>query len=486
MAWSDSHNTPCSKIEVQWDGTNWTDETSRCTRWSINVSLRDSRTGLPMLGAVHPGTATVVMDNSDNRFSPDNASSPIHSDISDGIYRVPIRISADYGTATTRQFTGQIETPSESETPTGREVSFSCVDDSLDMLEYEYTTALYRDKRVDEFMATLLAEAGVTSTSLDKGFASVPYLWMNTDNIAYELSRLAQSELGMVFFAKDGTYTFWRMTAFLENARSTSSQATLTTGTLFRLSDAIAWRDAYTGVRVTMAPLTLGELVDVYVSNEDILIAPGDTVTQDVQYRWPVRSIVTPEAGVDYEALSSGCRDLSGDLVVDVTSYAQRASVSFTNNASLSMYVTGFKLRGKPLLSEASEERQYDTTLSPAKVPGTKVYDLRGNPYLQTRAQMERAGQFLRDRLERPRRLWQWRGVCNPDLCIGDRVTVQDSDMGINADAYVLGIQQEYRSSAVYTMTLELLPVANLFAEPSYFILGTSSYADSGSDPLFY
>ena len=76
-------------------------------------------------------------------------------------------------------------------------------------------------------------------------------------------------------------------------------------------------------------------------------------------------------------------------------------------------------------------------------------------------------------------------GPLCPWLELGDRVTVQSSPQGIDADAWVVGIRGAADRSALLGQ-LTLLPCAGVYPHTDYFILGSSSYADTGSNKVFY
>jgi len=170
--------------------------------------------------------------------------------------------------------------------------------------------------------------------------------------------------------------------------------------------------------------------------------------------------------------------DLSSDVTLDpFTSYAQQADLVFTNvNPYHIAYVLGLIIRGYPLTGEQSQQQ---------RVAGDKVLNVQGNPYLQTVAQRERLTAFLNDRLKTARRLWGYAGPMCPWLELGDRVTVTSSPQGIDADAWVVAIRGAGDQTTL-TMEMILLPCAGVYPHSDYFILGSSDYADSGSDKVFY
>jgi hypothetical protein len=489
-SWAASAQTVSFAVTVDWGrADSWTDETAYVLSVQCETSIYDRMTGLPALGETMPARATIRLKNDTNRFSPDKGTIAA---IADGIYRVPVRVSAGYVDATNgaevlRQFTGEIESAKETETRGQKIVACECVDAGVALLQYKHTSEMYTDQRTDSFIGTLLTAAGITDTALEAGFVELPYAWVDTENLWSEIVKAAAAEGGLVHFAKDGECRFWRLTHFLEAAASTTSQATLDRGNARYLDDTTSWRDSYTGVNVEWIPREVGALSVLYQAHEPIAVRPGETVTHDALYQYPAYSAKTPVANTDYQAVSAGMKDLSADLAVAVTGYAQRATLAFTNNnATHTIYVLNLQVRGKPLEAEEAQSIQRDTTLSPAKVPGVKVYPVSGNNYLQTLGQAHLLAGYLRDRLQYPRRLLQWEGVACPWIEPGDRVRIDNADAGISAQyCYVLNVTQSMSTSG-YQQTLLCLPVENVYAHSDYFRLNVSAWANTGSHKVGY
>jgi len=276
--------TVARKVEVKWDGTNWVDETARCLGLSWDHALYESTNGLPVLGRGVLSTATLTMDNGDNRFSPDAAGSPMHAYISAGIYQMPIRISVGYSADLLRQFTGTIESAPEQESRAAKRVTFQCQGTGLTIAQKRHRSTLYTDQRVDQVIDTLLTAGGIADSALDVSMSQIPYAWLNDESILAEISLLAQSDGAMIHFAVDGQFRFWRMSALLERADSVTPVITLTRGRCYRLQDAISWRDVYDGIVVEIAPRYQGALTTVYQAQEPIVIPPGESVTHNAQY----------------------------------------------------------------------------------------------------------------------------------------------------------------------------------------------------------
>jgi hypothetical protein len=482
------------RVEVQWDGANWTDETSRVQTLAIRHEMLNSALGLPMLGQGLASDASVVLDNRDGRYSATLAGSVAQVNRPDGIYRVPVRISLGYSGEMLRQFTGEIVSAPGGETPGRRTVTLQCQDYSFALQQIKHVTTVSANQRADQFIGTLLDAAdaadalfaAATTRALDKAICAIPYVWSDDENLWEQLGLLAASEAGLIHFSKDAELRFWRQTAFLERADSTTSQVTLARSGAVELANDASWRNAYTKVEVESNPWLRGPITNLYEAEAELIVEPGQTITHWARLRYVAAEIIEPVSGVDYNAVSSGMMDLSGDLTVTLTAYAQQAKIELTNaNASQAVYVLDLVLRGYPLIGEQADKDEYEQTLAPAKVPGEKVYAVSGNHFVQTKAQVALLGSRLRDLLQRPRRLYAWTGAHCPWIELGDRVTLQDSATGVNEAMLVMGLEIGVGLTH-QTMTLTLLPVANLYPHGDYFVWGTSAYADADSDRAYY
>lgn len=492
--WAQINAQPTALVEVQWDGTNWIDETERV--WaieSIRTALYTSG-GLSRLGTAPPGVARLSLKNDDHRFSPDNAGSPIHTYIANGIYRVPIRISIGYvyqGTPERlRQFTGQIDGASERWGSIRKNVRFSAMDTIIVVRQHKHSSALYSGYRADQLIGTYLdvPDDPAVSHSQDYAHSIIPYGGMDKENIWSECQDVAAADGGWVYCKKDGTIVFERMTHWLEGTDHTASQATLDTGAGGNaewLEDSIDWRDVYSDVTVSWTPRQGTTVEVIWESMEPIELRPGETKTIDAKLDYIVSELIAPVKKNDYFAVTAGMREMNDDLSITVTPYLKAADIELTNGHSdQTMFVLELQLRGYPLMGR--ETHEISKTHDAAVLPGKKEFLCPQNFYMQTEIQAERRANYLRDLLQRPRRLLRWRGPGCPWLELGDRVRVTDPGAGIDVYGYVLQIDQSFPAGEQWRMGVAVLPVTNLWAESSYFLLGSSQYKDSGADPLFY
>lgn len=483
--WQAADQHVVSKVELYWgEPTGWVDETARCVGvMVVRHSLLDASLSLPSMSGGLSSTATLSLDNADGRFSPDVSGSMANTYYPQGIYRLPIRISAGLWDSTNgpeclRQFTGYVESAPVSERNGESVVQFTCRDLSLELEQDKRFTTLYTDKRPDEWIQLLVTGHYSGGTELQGGVFTIPYCWLDDDNVWQDLADIASSEAGMVLIDKSGVLCFWRATALLERADSLASVATLSRGRCWTLGSSLTWRNLYGSVRVPYEPREPGQIDVLYAAQDTLEVAPNDELVHVAELRWPTDSIEAPVATVDYHALSGGYRDMRDDLSVSCEWYASKAQVTFTNTSNERMYIMGFQLRGVPLLGEGAQIAEATAESSAPLYDIGKDYLAATNPYRQTEEQAQYVADVLRDRLQYPRTLWRYEGPLCPWLELGDRVTLVNSAHGLNDDMYVMQIDQSV-SHSTQDMTLTLLPADSLYAQSAQFLIGTDSYGGS-------
>jgi hypothetical protein len=217
--------------------TVWTD----VSQWvrSISTSRRFSRD----LQAWDPGTATVVLDNRDARFSPSNTTGPYAVG---GITSIrpwrPIRIRCSWAGTTYPVFAGygiDLQDGWEQPFPGGGDavLTIQCVDEWGSLARVDGTSGgltVGAGETTGQRIHRILNNASHHGTrAIDNGVMTV----MGTDlsqSTVSELQLTADSEGGALYIAGDGTVVFDEIYALIENTRSNTVQATFgdTPGTL--------------------------------------------------------------------------------------------------------------------------------------------------------------------------------------------------------------------------------------------------------------
>lgn len=494
-AWSDATRRIDGKLEVKWDGASWTDESGNLIAASGVQSMIPIWQSFGSGAVQTPWTATFEMHNLDNRYSAYNASGALYSYIQTNKgHGIPIRFSMglwngasfDY----TRVFTGYIDDLMVLSTARDR-ATIKAVDNTHPFLQQKASTTMSQDQRTDQWLSTLATAAGVTSADLDTGLYTIPYCWLDDENIWTEMNKAAHAEGGWVYFDQFGTLTFKNAEAWIVDAAHATSQNTFAVSRFKDLALPFEWKNTYNEVVVVYSPRVAIATDTIYQLPEAFALLPGESRVVTARYTRPALSVNTPVANTDYFIITAAGDDISGSVSVVVSANAQRANITFTNNSTTTVaIVSSFQLTGIPVVGAPVQQEKLQATDAdigdPTGSGPVKTFRLENNEYIQTRVQAAFLAEMLRDRLKVGRQTYMVSGYpADPELIPGFRVTVAETDSGVNNDGFIRSINWRYGGGA-YRATYEIIDASGWFPFSNYFQLGSSLLAISGSDKAYY
>jgi len=458
-AWFGASRILSAKLEVQWDGTNWTDETSR-------LMSANGRAGVPFLWenkarAFTPGQATFTVRSPSDRFSPYNSGSPIYAYIKDnGGYGIPIRFSAAVKDGADvfqweRVFTGFVDNIELTSIKYNR-TRIKAIDGSHPYLQTKKSTATIENYTASEWIAYLAALVGITGASIDAGLTDIPFCWLDNENVINEMQQVAQVDGGVVFFDRDGVLTFRGAESFLERAEYTTSQHTFTVSNMRETKAAWNWENVYNAVIVPYTPRGLGSTgTEIYTLTRPFSINAGASKTIAARHKYPAQSV---DGTISSTILTGAGDDISADVAITVTNYAQFSELLITNNhAYQTANVLKLSISGTPILGRKSEQVESTATSLVIGDPATtkKSFPIASNPYLQTRAQATILADMLIGRLVALRGKYKVDAPALPAIEPLHRVTLVDSGSMINRAALLSDISWAFNKgdfSAQYGM----------------------------------
>ena len=461
---------PVYKIEICWDGVNWTDETGNTVLgFTVRDGIIDPFQGLASMGDAPVGKADITVDNYNGRFSQDHSGSQAAVY---GIYGLGIRLSAGYYYGATpeyvRVFTGRIMDVTESER--GATATLTCHDLGSIPMQQKYSTMIYEGTQINSWISTLATLASVGSTDLEQALTVIPYAYLDDDYALDEVKRAAQSEGGVAFFDVNGTLTFWNA-AHWANA---SSVATMTATGYGELEPRRAYSDIYNVIAVEYQPRQAGQVDKVYSLDRAVMVPPAGSKELKLKLRTPLASF----AEYDLSACSSGGADMVANVTVVPTSPDAAASwtATFSNSDTRqAAYITRFDVYGEPVVGRPAET--YELNQSGTATPRRK--DIRGNWYIQTETQAKLIASVLGQRFKTLRVSLALSGMpANPLLEVGDVVTVTGTRTGINQTAIITS--RELRGGKSFKMSLELSDFTSFYPYTGYLVVGTSAIGASG------
>lgn len=525
------------KLEVRWDGANWTDESD----YLISASGSSELSGdLPaFLGGSATSDLLVTLRNDDFRFSPGNTSGLLYTYIQAGkFYRRKIRlsISVDNSTPTTKVFTGYIEELTE-KYPL-KEVEIRALDMAGILGEQRVKSALYEigtaitrggvsatyTGRTDEYIERMAALAKMPNDetldqtgswsggwfetddlNLQYGTVVIPYAWADNETIWDEMVLAAEAECGRIYVNADGKLTF--ESGAQDAIRwSGSVAATYTVASFAELGGSYNMKDVYNKVVVEYSPWAAGPRQVVYDSTETWVIPAAIGVSTpsveyfDVVFNAPVRwgRLYSPGYTVnkidksDYVAVTSGGADItmsgstykvnvylsSGGYATESSHAAQSARVGIENyNTGKAAYILKFRLQGDPIVGEPTRKCESSDSTSISRY-GTRSLQVPLNHYVQSQAVAQYLCDLILARCKEPYRTFTLNIPGVPERRVCDYVQITEGGTGVTTSCLVTRVDWTYGETG-YDMNIDLASVTVPFT--TMFVIGVNKWGGSGT-----
>ena len=342
-----------AKLEIQWDGVTWTDETDYFLNAMGNEKL------WKVSGEGIAATLDIDLDNNTERFTPNNTSSPIYTYIKP---RVNIRMSIVFIDCTYRMFTGYIKNIHPN-LKSGI-CSLACFDNQVFVYNKRANSIVYEDKRTDQLLAVLAGLSGLEPDqyNLDTGSIVVNFGYFEDRNVWPVMGEIAVAERGRVFFDRNGILQFWNKDR-LHNLIAFPTTLTLNDW-ITNLDYSVAEHEIKNVVVVKAQPRASAGIKQVWSSgNAEYLNPYTDTLVwipaNNVQSAWleledPCTTFITPVRDTDFTANSSQ-DGLGDDLTANIKihefiNYGNAVFITVLNTGATDAYLTKFQVRGNPAI----------------------------------------------------------------------------------------------------------------------------------------
>lgn len=338
------------KLEIQWDGVTWTDESIYYLTGTGNEKTADEN------GQGIASTADIEVDNTDERFTPDNTTSPIYGYIKP---HVPVRISITMGGYSLRLFTGYIKNIHPD--VKSKICSFECFDNQAFVSNKRANGIVYADKRTDQLLTILAGLIGMTPDQylFDIGSQIVNFGYFEDRDVWPIMGEIAVAERGRIFFDRYGLLKFWNK----DKLHNRGSMFTLTLNEwITDLDYSVAEHDIKNVVTVKAAPRAEAGLDVIWTNGDVVYLSPYNATlvwipARSTQVAWidfddPHTEIVSPVKNVDYTAnsISNGTGvDLTDSVEIhEFHDYGNAVQITVANLSDYDMYLTKFQIRGNP------------------------------------------------------------------------------------------------------------------------------------------
>ena len=347
-----------ARLEVQWNGTDWVDESDYFLTAQGNIQMSGN------LGEGLAAEADFELDNTTKRFLPENSASPIYSYLKP---RVNIRFDVKIGSYYFRLFTGYIKAIE----PNRKQgiVNFQCFDNTVKVLDKPAPReAAYINKRGDELIKILAESVDITADEYDLEISEhiISAAYFGEKKIWPLMGEIVVSERGRIFFDYDGKLKFWNK-SHIQNQQNPIFTITRDDW-IENLEFSIAEQAIKNKVTVKARPrVSMG--IQVVWTNGDIEILNqySDTLVwipaNDQQSAYiqvedeigplPCTTWIQPIAYTDYVANTkidgSGVDKTDSVKVTTFTPYADTCFLIVQNYADVPVYLTRFEIRANPL-----------------------------------------------------------------------------------------------------------------------------------------
>ena len=491
------------KLEIDWDFNGaYTDESVYLVRASGEYRITAPGSSILSPRGIIPQMNISLFN--DGRFSPFNTGGALYAYISGGqSYHAPVKFSVSIdGGAYVIVFAGHLKTPIESGVtvdgiPT---VSFDCrgVEERLQRRRISTTIAefagYYDDGKTEaELITAWLTAAGMTpgAGDIDYGLIIIPAAWMDDESPLEDIWQLAASAGGWAYSTRDGDMVYRNATYLSGGSAATE---TIDSDEFERLSLRYDDRELFNEIIVEASPREL-QPDGVLWEPDELPVVMADSIdTITATLRQPAHDV----SALTYDAVTHGGEDISADVSVVQTQYAQRIELEITNANTdyavvlRNMQILGVGVSGGPTTEE--KRTSVDAFWDAAKFRDDRSRTLRGNVYIQSRRQAAMLADMLIDWHEAPRPFATVSGVQGvPTRDLLDRITISDANvMTADMDIFVTSIRWTAGATG-YKQDIEGIAADGFYPyadeTEGYFILGTNKLGASGGTltaRLFY
>jgi hypothetical protein len=507
------------RVQFDWDFNGaFTDESANLVRASGETRFAPPEQSISATQGI-VDRASIELRSVAGRYSALNTTGALYSLIQNGgAYHVPVTIDTTIdGTTWTRIFTGVTQVPRETGLahngmPT---VQFECRsrDELLRQKRASSAHADFRARAITgateaETIAEYLADEGLSggAVEIDAGLVTIPWAWLDDESPLEDMWQMAAAAGGRLYTDADGVWRYENMAHWLRSPHRTSQQ-TYTNADWQRLEAWFEDGEIYNTVTVEYAARQIDTETVVWEPDEEVTIPAGGSRTMTANFSHPAYTQPT----LNWRASTAGGTDLTASVSITATWYAQRAVLVITNaHATRAAILTPLQILAQPAVGGPTGDETRTSAADGGNSAwftnrGDRTRSIRGNVYVQSRAQAGMLAQFLLDRHERARLFYRMNGCLGSGVRKpGDRVTINDvSVMSSARAAMVLAVSWRYAGGEhpSYLMDLECMDAANLYpyadASPGYFIisnvndgskLDTDGVApfDTGVGRLFY
>lgn len=318
------------------------------------------------------GSAIIVLNNEDKRFSPDYSAGPLYGNLKPGR---KLRIRATFGGNTYNMFTGYIKRITPRPDPNIKECTIQATDLMDILVKKRVSTTLWQNKKIGWLVDKILDEINWSAVNrrTDPTQDTVAVAFWEKDTALEALRELEQAHGGMFYIGPDGFPVFEER--YHKRKWHRTSLATINNDMVSMVYD-LSDENLYNEVRVTIYPWKIRATMEIFKSKHvPILIQAGATLRLWAKYYDPIDEnqeclasnvqTLTPQTDYKFNDKADGTgTDRTDKLTASQTNYARSALLSLTSTATKARYLTKLRLRGRPITPRPQTTRKEENAAS--------------------------------------------------------------------------------------------------------------------------
>jgi hypothetical protein len=498
-------------LKVDWNNDgDFDDAHDDITSDTLSLSWERGRDyASALIGKTVAGKLTAVLNNTSEKYSPENASSALSGNLLPGR---TIRFEAGSGSFPytfpavfndTPHFVGKLErlvpSPQSGKLPTVKIEAFG----SLGYLnQFEVQLATETDITTDEAITSILTGVGwpVGDRTLDTGATTMTRFWLSGVKTMEALRIVEDTEAGLVREGKDGKVVFENRNHRLTETTSTTSQATFSDASgadhpYYSITEDDPLSTIINHVEASSRTYTTNSVAVLWThpetGSDSPTIAPGQTKIFEAVYPNPdapnnaleVNAWTTSASTTDYlvnTASGGGGTNLTTSMTVANTKLGERMAISITNGSTSDGFITKLQARGTAVVSKNPVIVRAIDTASQA-IYGERKYVAKSD-FIPSSEEAQGWCDYQMSIFGSPVTILTMTFPGNTDANVGqmlardisERITVvgtSDAGLGINADFFIES-EKHTLSPGKHTVQWELSPASGGYSQ--FWVLGTS------------
>lgn len=439
--------TPAYEVAVSWRGNSLFTDPGDIVDVRPNVTISYGRDQSRALSPISVGAASFDLNNISREYSPENTSSSLNGFI---LPARPVKITAVLDTTPFVLFRGHLDEYDIQPARNQRIVNVTALDALANLKEAKGTTSLYPVLRTGEAIGKVLDSVGWPAADRDLDIGATSVRWWCVDDAEAWQSIIdlvsAEGPPSLISVDPTGRIIFRDRHHRLIRTESVNSQATFRdTGAEPLFSAPMTydqgWKDVFNSVSISVDERAPEDaLTAIWSSDLSYFVPSGSTYTITAKISDPFYGAINPVAGTDY-ILRSG----SATITLSRSS-GQSFTISIAASGDTVIDTLQVRAYQVPVVRTVQIDKTEPTSISsyglktwPDNAKLACLEDARavGDIVLSYRA--ERLPIVSLDVIgDRDSRLQQCLGR---DL--SDRVTLVDSETGLNRDFFVEQIQHK-------------------------------------------